>query len=609
MLGSFSVALMLSCITNSLLAQGQTMRTGDGLLKIAADMPSEATKGDQFNYAVQVSNVSDNVVLHQIELKQTTSEGFTIESVSKNQQDGSKSGQAQSGQQNKSGKDNKQSGKNQSEQQSKQKQNQDKNQGNQQGSKSDSQQSGSQSGISKGHMSIEKLEPGQSETLYVTATAEKEGQLRSCLEIVGYRPAICMTAKVVKPELELTKNAPKKANRCDVIELEYALKNGGTGDVGPIQISDELGEGLATIEGKNSLKFDIDGLQAGETRTFVARVFAQKTGDFSSRAQAKAENSDLSSRSEKTSTEVIGTDLAVQLDGPNRIYGDKLATFTATVTNQGNADAQDVRVQVMYPQAANLADMSDVSKKQSDQSGSQSGQSNNQGQPTPAVAANEGSGNKQGKSGNQSSSGDNQSDSNQMAMSQESFTINQLKAGESAEFTYAVAPSDIQEIPTKVMARYVCSVDAAEDIAEAENTTQAMAMATAKVVRLPALQLIVIDGQDPVSKGNEVVYTVRVWNEGDAKDQNVELSVDLPDGLKFASAEGPTDFSQDGSKVTFKPIDTIEPGTQKDYKLTATVDASSGQDIRVQAELTSDALQNAVTAEEPTRLFARQASR
>lgn len=602
MLGSLSLALMMSCFTNHAQAQGQSIQTGDGLLTIATDMPAETTQGDQFQYSIQVTNASDNVVLHQIKLKQTASKGFSIESVSMNSQDQSKSNASKSG--NKSGKNKSQDSK---KKQDKKKQDKKKKKDSDKSSQSDSKQSKSQSSMSKSNMTIEKLEPGQSETLYVSATADKEGQLRSCLEIVSYRPAICMTAKVTKPELELTKSAPKKANRCDVIELEYALKNGGSGDVGAIQITDDLGDGLATIEGKSKLKFDIDGLNAGETRNFVARVFAKKAGNFSSRATAKAKNNDLSSRSEKTETNVIATDLAVQLDGPNRIYGDQLATFTATVTNEGNADAKDVRVQVMWPESSNLADMGDVSKKDSGKSQSKSGKSNNSGQPTPAISASQNSNKKQGQSGNKS--GSKKSDSSDQSMSQESFTISQLKAGESAEFTYAVRPSENEEIPTKVVARYVCSIDAAQDVAEAESTTKAMAMMTAKVVRLPALQLIVVDGQDPVAKDNEVVYTVRVWNEGDAKDQNVKLSVELPESLKFESAEGPTEFSQDGSKITFDPIDTVEAGTQKDYKLTATVDSASGKDIRVKAKLTSDALQNAVTAEEPTRLFSRQASR
>ena len=49
-----------------------------------------------------------------------------------------------------------------------------------------------------------------------------------------------------------------------------------------------------------------------------------------------------------------------------------------------------------------------------------------------------------------------------------------------------------------------------------KQRVEAVAMARAKVVRLPALQLVAVDSTDPVSKGEDTVYTVRVLNEGNA---------------------------------------------------------------------------------------------
>ncbi len=95
-------------------------------------------------------------------------------------------------------------------------------------------------------MAIAMLRPGESRTFQVKAAADNEGELRNCLEIANYKPAICTTSRVMKPELELTKAASKKAHRCDVIELNYVIKNGGSGDVGKFQVIDELGDGLET---------------------------------------------------------------------------------------------------------------------------------------------------------------------------------------------------------------------------------------------------------------------------------------------------------------------------------------------------------------------------
>lgn len=544
-----------------------SMQTGDGLLMVKASMPETARVGDEFSYDVEVQNSSDNVVLHDVELKQAKTEGFTIESIS---HDGKSSGSQSDGT------------------------SEDKNESNEKGS---SKKNGSSKDDAKGSssksMKIKQLMPGESRTFTVKATAEKEGELRSCLEIASYTPAICLTSQVVKPELELTKMAPKKANRCNMIELQYKLKNGGSGDIGKLVVTDSLGEGLSTIEGSNELKFNLDGLAAGETREFVGRVYAKKTGSFSSRAMAKASDSDLESRSQKTTTKIISADLIAQVNGPNRIYGDDLATFTAMITNNGNVGADGVNVTVSWPGKANLADMSEysISKKSSDSNSSDNSESGKKESGQPTMAKDSGS----------SQSSQKNDDQDSMSMQSESFVIDRLEVGETAEFTYAIRTDNLKELPTKVKARHVCTVDVAEDEAKSTAKTTTMAMATVKVVRLPALQLAVVDDEDPVKNGSKVQYTIQVWNEGDAVDNNVQLVATLPNNLKFDSADGPTEVKSEGDTVKFGKIDSMQPGDRAEFTVTAK--PSGTGNARFEAALTSEMLQQEVIGEEPTRLF------
>ncbi len=554
----------------------QSIETSDGMLRLVIDMPTETRAGESFSYTIKATNNSDQMTLRNVQLKQEKVKGFTVESVSvqpsQNKANSSKDSESS------------QSATNSQEQQ----------QGQDQGQQ--------QAQNSQAKMTIDALEPGETRTIEVKAAADEEGQLRTCLEVVSYTPAICLTSKVVRPKLELTKTAPEQANRCRVIELEYTLKNGGTGDVAAIQITDDLGEGLATIEGNQNLKFDIDSLEAGETRKFVARVYARKPGEFSSRAIAKAENSELSSRSQRTTTRVNAAELDVQVTGTERLYGDQLAQFTATVTNRGDADAEDVRVNLQWPDQANLVDLSTVRVKQSsDQNQQSSPQSNQDNRPTTAES-------RASTDGANGTNGDQNGDAAaEMRMADRTMMIDRLKAGQTAEFTYAIRPGQLKTIPTKVKAHYVCTVSAAEDEAKARSETTSMAMATAKVVRLPALQLVAFDDEDPVSQGSEIAYTIRVWNEGDAPDQNVQIAVNLPEGLEFKKADGPTDHSMEGSKVVFEPIDTLQPGERREYQVMANSIGSGS--VRVAAELTSQMLSQPVVAEEPTRLFDRQARR
>ncbi len=548
-----------------------SMRTGDGLLILKASMPQTARVGEQFTYSVEVTNTSENVVLHDVTLEQHKAKGFTVESVSlqgKQENNDDDSDKASSGH---------------SDDQTTQEQ-----QASQQSLKGKSPSNGNSSSGNKS-MKIAKLDPGESRTFMVKASADEEGELRSCLQISSYKPALCLTSEIVKPELELTKIAPQQVSRCTMIELNYKVKNGGSGDVGKFVVTDALGDGLATIEGDRELSFDVDGLAAGETREFVARVYAKKPGTFSSRAVAKAENSELKSRSKETTTKVTAVDLSARVEGPSRVYGNDMATFNASITNTGNAAAESVNVMIHWPSKANLADMSETTMKKADSSKDQG----SQGEPTPA---------KEQDSNNQNKSGKNQNASeDDMQMETESFVIDRLEAGQTAEFNYAIRTDNLDTLPTKVVARYVCTVDAAEDQAKSTGKATAMAMAKVDVVRLPALQIAVVDDEDPVTNESKVQYTVSVWNEGDAPDQNVQIVATLPSNLKFDTADGPTDVKNEGGKITFSPIKSFSPGDRVEYTITATPTGSGN--ARFEAALTSKMLQQKVIGEEPTRLF------
>ncbi len=539
----------------------ETITTGDGMLSLTANMPAEVRAGEEFSYMVKVTNASDNVTLHNITLKQLDALGFSVTSASLGS---AKSATAKdidstnaSQEKAKDESQNKGDAKGQDKDKDKDK---DKNKSRE---------------LEKGEISIPILKPGESQTITVKATADEEGELRSCLAITSYMPAICLTSQVIKPELELTKVAPEKADRCNVIELKYTAKNGGTGDVGPFLITDTLTDGMATIEGKSELKFEVDGLKSGESRSFVARVYATKPGTFTSRATAKAVNSELSSRSKETTTEVIAADLDVQVDAPSRLYGKQLAKFTARVTNTGNSPADNVQVNIFWPEANEFVDRSEPKLEQASQAStdSQSKDEKDQGQPTPAQKPNQADAQANDKAG----------DNAGPAMSDKSFIIKRLEAGQTAIFEYAVRTSKADSLPTKVVARYVCELATAGDEANAKNEIVSTGMASVEVVNLPAMQIVVVDDEDPVATNSNVVYSVRVWNEGEAKDNQVTLRVELPEGLEFVSANGPTENSVEGSTVTFKPIETLEAGDRADFKITTK--ATGDGDVRFKAML------------------------
>ncbi len=94
-------------------------------------------------------------------------------------------------------------------------------------------------------------------------------------------------------------------------------------------------------------------------------------------------------------------------------------------------------------------------------------------------------------------------------------------------------------------------------------------MASVQVIRLPALQVYALDNADPVPTNQNVTYSIRVKNEGDANDEDVKIIAKIPAELKFVSADGPTEFEQNDNEVTFQLIESLSAGDEVEYTMTA----------------------------------------
>ena len=514
----------------------------DGQLTVRAEMPAEVRVGQSFQFDLVVTNNSDNVTYHDVKVRQRPGDGLTLDSVEGPEQP------------------------------------------------SDKKTNGTKT--QKNVVSLARLSPGQSQTFTVSATADGEGDLRNCLEVVSYRPSICLTTRAVKPEIQLTKSAPKRANLCNEIELTYTLKNTGSGDIASFTVTDALGDGVTAINGDEKLSFKRDGLKAGEERTFTAKVFATDTGQFGSRAKVTTGDTNLDASSEKTTTNVIAANLDVEVTGTKQLLAGQNAKFMARVTNTGNAPARNVAIDVNIPAAATLVSISDVEMTQSESNASNaSASADNTKEPTMANNQAEGSSSKNAV---------------KMEMDSEALTAVNLKPGQSAEFEYIVDPEGLTEVPTKVVALYICDIESSEADAEAlkvADKARASAMARSTVVRLPALQLVALDSTDPVAIGGETTYAIRVTNEGNAKDTNVQIKAELPSGLVFSSASGPVEFNQSGQSVEFNPIKELSAGQSAEFKVVAKNDGSNEGNVAFKIDLDSDSRKNTIEEEEPTTLF------
>ena len=141
--------------------------------------------------------------------------------------------------------------------------------------------------------------------------------------------------------------------------------------------------------------------------------------------------------------------------------------------------------------------------------------------------------------------------------------------------------------------------------ATGDRNAKAAAECVTVVDGIAALRMELIDTIDPVEKGHETVYEVRVTNTGTKADTNVIVACPIPAQMKFVRADGPTGHTATAlnncTVVKFDPVRELAPKTEAVFRIV--VKAAATGDIRFKATMNSDALSTSVAKEESTRVY------
>jgi uncharacterized repeat protein (TIGR01451 family) len=202
---------------------------------------------------------------------------------------------------------------------------------------------------------IGALKPRESRTIQVSAVAQKQGQLGTCV-MASYQPSLCAAVNVVNPQLQVTKKASERADICEDIVWEYTVTNSGTGATEPVVVREQLPEGLTTQNGNNVIEMDAGSLREGQTKTGRVKLKASRPGTFAGRAVASTAGG-LQAESAEASTVVTQPKLGVKIEGPQQEYVDRPIAYRVTVTNQGDSAARDAVAMVAVPGASKLVNV------------------------------------------------------------------------------------------------------------------------------------------------------------------------------------------------------------------------------------------------------------
>lgn len=199
------------------------------------------------------------------------------------------------------------------------------------------------------------LKPKESRSIQVSAVAQKQGQLGTCV-MASYQPSLCAAINVVNPQLQVTKRAPERADICEEIVWEYAVTNSGTGSTEPVVIREQLPEGLTTAGGSNVVEMDAGVIREGQTKTGRVKLKAARPGEFKGRAVASSAGG-LQAETAETTTVITQPRLGINIEGPDAEYVDRPIAYRITVTNEGDAPARDAVASVAAPGASKLVNI------------------------------------------------------------------------------------------------------------------------------------------------------------------------------------------------------------------------------------------------------------
>lgn len=134
-----------------------------------------------------------------------------------------------------------------------------------------------------------------------------------------------------------------------------------------------------------------------------------------------------------------------------------------------------------------------------------------------------------------------------------------------------------------------------------EHGSQATAQIDTRVEGTAALSLEIVDFDDPVEVGAGNSYEIRIKNEGSLAANNVGIAFEMPAGVEFVSATGPTAHDVEKNAIFFHALPKVEAGASASFKIQ--VKGTKAGSHRFRARLASDSIQEPLIFEELTKYY------
>lgn len=382
---------------------------------------------------------------------------------------------------------------------------------------------------------FEQIAPGEEKAIQISMIPSRRGELATTA-VVRFTGTAAGSFTVSEPMLKVAIAGPTEVMLGDPASQTITVSNPGTGTAESVVIEALIPEGLEHPRG-GRLAMKVGSLGPGESRKVRLALAAMVGGKHTIRVEA---SSAATLKQQATSElHVVAPSVKVAIDGPSLRYLGRNATYVLTVTNDGAASSNNVRVMHQVPDGFTFL--------RADRGG--------------------------------------QFDPERRTVN---WFLGRLDPGQSLQVR--------TELATAQLGTHLHLAGAVS-----EHGTRSEAQFETEIDGTASLVLEVLDLDDPVEVGVETAYEVRVRNEGSKAATDVSVLCDLPPGVELVAAKGPTAAATDGDRVGFKPLDSLPPGKTALFRLQVRGKAAGNH--RFRARLASDSIREPLTFEELTKFY------
>jgi uncharacterized repeat protein (TIGR01451 family) len=342
------------------------------------------------------------------------------------------------------------------------------------------------------------------------------------------RPSVTFTAgglraRVMRPPFAVEMTADHdQTTQGGRVTFTIRVSNHSDAPVRNIKLTDTLPSGLKHPAGKIVGVPQFGDLQPGETRTIVLETTAAEAGKFRNEVIAQADGG-IEGRA-ALDISVAEPSLTVRLEGPKQAFTQRDVDFHVEVSNPGPAPAAKVRLVQALPPSI---------------------------EPTAAST---------GAS----------FDAAQHALI---WTLASLPPGQRQRVTFRAKARSAGDWPLYTSA-------------QADNIPEVRAANVLRVEGAAALSLEARAREERVTVGEETVYEMHVFNQGDAPCAGVRLTAWLPDEVTPLDAQGPMPGKVQQQQVQFLPLGQLPPRGDAVYRIRVRGQRPGKAHVRV--ELASD---------------------